>query len=103
MKSVKTILSVLLALIMLLSALPLTVFAAETDLAEVDSTDSITVNVTSFLNENDGVSITTLGKGHRVGMSQSGAQAMAKRGYGYQTILTYYYPGAVIDKLENMG
>ena len=52
--------------------------------------------------EADGVSITTFGKGHRVGMSQSGAQAMALRGYGYQTILTYYYPGAVIDKLENM-
>ncbi len=52
--------------------------------------------------DGDGVSITTSGKGHRVGMSQSGAQAMALRGYGYQTILTYYYPGAVIDKLENM-
>ena len=52
--------------------------------------------------DGDGMSITTSGKGHRVGMSQSGAQAMALRGYGYQTILTYYYPGAVIDKLENM-
>lgn len=50
-----------------------------------------------------GVVITTAGKGHRVGMSQSGAQAMALRGYAYPTILTYYYPGAVIDKLENMG
>lgn len=49
-----------------------------------------------------GVIITTAGKGHRVGMSQSGAQAMALRGYTYPTILTYYYPGAVIDKLENM-
>lgn len=51
----------------------------------------------------NGVILTTLGKGHRVGMSQSGAQAMALRGYGYETILTYYYPGAVIDKLENLG
>lgn len=50
----------------------------------------------------DGVTITTFGNGHRVGMSQAGAQAMAQRGYGYQTILTYYYPGAAIDKLENM-
>ena len=52
---------------------------------------------------NGGVLLTTLGKGHRVGMSQSGAQAMALRGYGYETILTYYYPGAIIDKLENLG
>lgn len=52
---------------------------------------------------NGGVLITTSGKGHRVGMSQSGAQAMALRGYGFGTILTYYYPGAIIDKLENMG
>ena len=50
-----------------------------------------------------GVVITTAGKGHRVGMSQAGAQAMALRGYGYETILTYYYPGAIIDKLENLG
>lgn len=53
--------------------------------------------------EDGGVLITTAGKGHRVGMSQSGAQAMALRGYGFGTILTYYYPGAIIDKLENMG
>ena len=51
----------------------------------------------------DGVVITTWGKGHRVGMSQAGAQAMALRGYGFETILTYNYPGAVIDKLENLG
>ena len=51
------IISVFLAVIMLLSALPLTVFAEETELAEVGSTDAVTVNVTSFLNENDGVSI----------------------------------------------
>lgn len=63
------------------------------------------LNSTAFsvVPEKDGLLITTSGKGHRVGMSQSGAQAMALRGYGYQTILTYYYPGAVIDKLENIG
>lgn len=63
------------------------------------------LNSTAFTmtEEDNGLLITTSGKGHRVGMSQSGAQAMALRGYGYQTILTYYYPGAVIDKLENIG
>ena len=62
------------------------------------------LNSTAFTVEvaDEGVLITTSGKGHRVGMSQSGAQAMALRGYGFETILTYYYPGARIDKMENM-
>lgn len=31
--------------------------------------------------------------GHRVGMSQHGANILAKRGYGYARILNYYYSG----------
>jgi stage II sporulation protein D len=38
--------------------------------------------------------ITTQGFGHRVGMSQYGAQAMAKTGADYAQILTHYYTGA---------
>ena len=38
--------------------------------------------------------ITTQGFGHRVGMSQYGAQAMAKTGADYEEILTHYYTGA---------
>lgn len=34
-----------------------------------------------------------LGSGHRVGMSQYGAQAMAERGASYDEILTTYYTG----------
>ena len=37
--------------------------------------------------------ISTRGFGHRVGMSQYGAEAMAVRGSGYQEILYHYYPG----------
>jgi stage II sporulation protein D len=33
------------------------------------------------------------GYGHGVGMSQYGAQGMAKKGYGYAEILQYYYQG----------
>lgn len=40
----------------------------------------------------------TKGSGHGVGMSQYGAQAMAKLGYSYQDILKYYYQGVVIEK-----
>ena len=43
--------------------------------------------------EGDTVSFTTQGNGHRVGMSQYGAKAMAENGSGYQEILAHYYPG----------
>lgn len=43
----------------------------------------------------DGVfTFTTRGYGHGVGMSQYGANAMAKDGKDYREILAYYYPGA---------
>ena len=38
--------------------------------------------------------IETRGYGHRVGMSQYGAQAMALAGSGYEEILCHYYQGA---------
>lgn len=53
--------------------------------------------------EEDGLSFTTRGKGHRVGMSQYGADAMAVLGSRFEEILAHYYPGTVIDKMENMG
>ena len=40
-----------------------------------------------------GVTITTRGYGHRVGMSQYGADAMAEGGSSYEQILSYYYQG----------
>lgn len=39
-----------------------------------------------------------LGYGHRVGMSQYGANYMAQQGYDYRVILQYYYRGAEIQK-----
>lgn len=42
----------------------------------------------------DSIHITTRGYGHRVGMSQYGAEAMAVAGNTYETILQHYYPGA---------
>lgn len=41
----------------------------------------------------DTVTVTTKGFGHRVGMSQYGADAMAVRGSSYEQILAHYYPG----------
>ena len=40
------------------------------------------------------ITITTKGFGHRVGMSQYGAQAMAKEGSSFEEILRHYYTGA---------
>lgn len=42
------------------------------------------------------VKVTTYGYGHGVGMSQYGANEMAKQGYSYIQILKYYYTGVVI-------
>ena len=43
--------------------------------------------------EGDTITITTQGYGHRVGMSQYGANAMAQSGAAYDAILAHYYPG----------
>ena len=49
----------------------------------------------------DSVTITTQGYGHRVGMSQYGADAMALSGSGYADILAHYYPGTSLERLAN--
>ena len=46
----------------------------------------------------DCVLITTKGNGHRVGMSQYGAEAMAVNGYSYDQILLHYYSGATLEE-----
>lgn len=44
----------------------------------------------------DMVRITTRGYGHRVGLSQYGANALAESGYTWQEILQHYYPGTTL-------
>lgn len=46
--------------------------------------------------KNNEVIFTTDGYGHGVGMSQWGANGMAKAGYNYKDILTHYYSGVEI-------
>lgn len=48
----------------------------------------------------DGVAITTKGYGHRVGMSQYGAEAMALNGSSYREILAHYYPGTELARIQ---
>ena len=63
------------------------------------------LNSTAFTVTADsaGITVTTRGNGHRVGMSQYGADAMAAAGSGYEEILTYYYQGTKIDKMGELG
>lgn len=48
----------------------------------------------------DTVTFTTKGYGHRVGMSQYGADAMAKEGHEFSQILSYYYPGTQLRRYD---
>lgn len=49
----------------------------------------------------DTVTFHTRGFGHRVGMSQYGANAMALEGKSYRQILQHYYPGTVLEEMTN--
>ncbi|MDR0889765.1 MAG: stage II sporulation protein D [Oscillospiraceae bacterium] len=49
--------------------------------------------------EQDSIIIKSFGFGHRVGMSQYGADAMARSGKDFEEILTHYYQGTKIQKL----
>ncbi len=50
----------------------------------------------------DDISITTKGNGHGVGMSQYGANDMAKKGYTYEQILKKYYTGIALSYLDDV-
>lgn len=54
----------------------------------------------NYDNGNEKFIFTVRGYGHGVGMSQQGAQYMAKNGSTYKQILNWYYPGTEIVKLK---
>lgn len=49
--------------------------------------------------DDSGVTFTVLGYGHGVGLSQYGANYMAKSGSDYKEILKHYYKGVSVEKL----
>jgi stage II sporulation protein D len=49
----------------------------------------------------DGILFTGKGYGHGVGMSQWGANMMARKGFGYQDILKHYYQSVKIVALSS--
>lgn len=52
--------------------------------------------------EDGAFTVTTKGSGHGVGMSQFGANAMAKSGSDYKEILLHYYTGAEIADMNSL-
>lgn len=56
-------------------------------------------NFSLDINESS-IIITCFGYGHDVGMSQWGANIMAKSGHNYREILNHYYSGTNISKLD---
>lgn len=56
-------------------------------------------NFTISFEENN-FTFTVLGYGHGVGMSQNGANYMAKQGSNFKEILTHYYKGCSIEKVK---
>lgn len=54
-----------------------------------------------YLSRSNGkVYVTTRGYGHGVGMSQTGANAMADEGCTFDEILSHYYPGTDLAKMQ---
>ena len=49
----------------------------------------------------DEITFSVTGYGHGVGMSQYGANAMAKEGKTYQEILQWYYTGITLDTISD--
>lgn len=70
-----------------------------TDLRQLLGLRSTVFTVTTKENT---IIVDTKGYGHRVGMSQYGAQAMALAGKGYREILSHYYLNTILSKIEDM-
>lgn len=49
----------------------------------------------------EGITVGTNGYGHRVGMSQYGANTMAEAGFSWQEILQHYYPGTQLVPISD--
>lgn len=66
---------------------------------DVASKLALRSNYFEIKKEGEGLTINTKGYGHGVGLSQYGANGMAKEGYKYEEILKHYYEGIQIKKM----
>lgn len=49
--------------------------------------------------EGENIKFSVIGYGHGVGMSQTGADALAKQGYNYEDIIKHFYVGVEIKDM----
>jgi stage II sporulation protein D len=70
-----------------------TLFTVVPEMNQVASTQAVSSAPIAF-------QITGRGFGHGLGMSQYGAYALAGRGYTYQQIVTHYYTGATLARMQ---
>ena len=66
---------------------------------EIRKIFSLKSSAFNLVADDDSLTFTVYGNGHGVGMSQYGAQQMAKKGEGYREILCHYYPGTEIGNM----
>ena len=77
----------------------------DTQYTGIDIRKKFNLRSTDFTIEedNDNIVFTTKGYGHGVGMSQYGANTMAKNGSNYEEILKYYYQGVEIKEYAKIS
>ena len=72
----------------------------ETDGGEIRNMFSLRSQNFNIIAEKEKISFITKGYGHGVGMSQVGANELAKQGYSYESILKWYYKDCEISDLK---
>ena len=55
-----------------------------------------------IIKENENIKFSVKGYGHGVGMSQTGANTLAKEGKSYEDIINHFYIGVVIQDVNNL-
>ena len=55
-----------------------------------------------IIKENENIKFSVKGYGHGVGMSQTGANTLAKEGKSYEDIINHFYMGVVIQYVNNL-
>ena len=74
------------------------------EISGVETRKLLGLKSTNFeiLKENDKIKFTVKGYGHGVGMSQTGADAMAKQGKNYKEIINHFYSGIEIKEVNSL-
>lgn len=74
------------------------------NLSGTDTRSLLGLRSTNFeiIKENENIKFSVKGYGHGVGMSQTGANTLAKEGKSYEDIINHFYIGVVIQDVNNL-